>query len=115
MAEKKFIDLLDVTAKGEGDSPVAGSWLPITDFREATLKVELTVNAGTGVSITPRFQTRRSSSYNTTDHFIFPAQSATANLIQLLTGLNDAEMRISVDIAGTGVNADVKAYLAVHR
>ncbi len=115
MSEKRFIDLLDVTAKSETDSPVNGAWLPITNFREATLKVELTVSAGTGVSITPKLQTRRGSGYNTTDHFVFPAQDSTADLTQLMVGLDDAEMRLQVTIAGTTVDADIKAYLSVDR
>lgn len=115
MSEKRFIDLLDVTAKAETDSPVNGAWIPITDFREALLKVELTVNGGTGVSITPRLQTRRGSTYNITDHFTFAAQSATIDLAQLVTGLDDLEMRVQVTIAGTTVDADVKAYLSVTR
>ena len=57
MSEKHFIDLLDVTAQDENDSPVSGSWIPITNFRDALLKIELTVNGGSGVVIKRKGQT----------------------------------------------------------
>ena len=94
MSEKRFIDLLDVTAKSEADSPVNGAWLPITNFREATLKVELTVSAGTGVSITPKLQTRRGSGYNTTDHFVVNIGGETQGQVTILVQLaNNADVQ----------------------
>lgn len=111
---KRFTDLLSFTGKSAADSPQTGSWVTIKNFSEATVFLELTVNAGSSVVIVVSIETRRGATYQTFTHFTFPDQDATVNIPQLLTGLDNEEMRANVTIAGTGVDADAKIYYSIH-
>ncbi len=110
---KRFTDLMDLTGQDESDDPT-GAWFAIKNFAEATVFLELTVNGGSGVAITVTIETRRSGSHGTFTQFTFPDQAATINIPQLLTGLDNEEMRVNVAIAGTTVDADIKVYYSIH-
>lgn len=110
---KRFTDLMDLTGQDETDDPV-GDWFDIKNFSIVTVFLELTVNGGSAVVITVKIETRRSATFQTFTHFTFPDQASTINLSQLLTGLDNEQMRVNVTIAGTTVDADIKAYYSIH-
>jgi hypothetical protein len=108
----RYIDLMNVVTQSEGDSPVLGGFF-VLPARSGTLHAELTVNAGSNVVITISIEKRRGSTFNTFTHFTFSDQAVTIDLQQLLVGLDDTEFQVRAVIAGTGVDADIKAYLSV--